>query len=96
MWMRSCAICKALMKKLRLSDSVPVSAGGNGRAIRIETLACKPVNSMRESLGEKAGLTVAKVIEFYIPTNFRKSVKWGSPEQRGKIIEFAPQVKKSA
>jgi hypothetical protein len=51
---------------------------------------------MRESLGEKAGLTVAKVIEFYIPTNFQKSVKWGPPEQRGKIIEFAPQVKKSA
>ncbi len=56
----------------------------------------QPVNSMRESLGEKAGLTVAKVIEFYIPTNFQKSVKWGPPEQRGKIIEFAPQVKKSA
>jgi len=37
MWMKSWAICKALMKKLRLSDSVPVSAGGNGRVIRIET-----------------------------------------------------------
>ena len=39
MWVRSCPTCKAIMKKLRLSDSVPVSAGGNGRAIRIETPA---------------------------------------------------------
>jgi len=51
---------------------------------------------MRESLGEKSGLTVAKVIEFYIPNSFRKSMKWVSPEQRGRIIEFVPQVKKSA
>jgi len=39
---------------------------------------------------------VAKVIEFYIPGNFRKSVKWVPPEQRGKIIQFPSQVKKSA
>jgi hypothetical protein len=36
---------------------------------------------------------VAKVIEFYIPSNFRKSLKWFPPEQRGKIIEFASPVK---
>jgi hypothetical protein len=41
-------------------------------------------------------MTVARVIEFYIPNKFRKSVKWVPPEQRGKIIEFAPQIKKSA
>jgi len=41
-------------------------------------------------------MTVAKVIEFYIPNNFRKSVKWVSPQRRGKIIEFASQIKKSA
>jgi len=39
---------------------------------------------------------VEKVIEFYIPTNFQKNVKWVSPEHRGKIIEFASQIKKSA
>ena len=46
---------------------------------------------------------MAKVIEFYTPNNFfytpnnfRKSPKWVSAEQRGKIIEFAPPVKKSA
>jgi hypothetical protein len=41
-------------------------------------------------------VTVAKVIEFYIPNNFRKSAKWAPPEQRGKMIEFASQIKKSA
>jgi len=39
---------------------------------------------------------VAKVIEFYIPNSFRKNVKWVSPEQRGKIIEFPAEIKKSA
>jgi hypothetical protein len=53
--------------------------------------ACGSIKFRRE-----AGMTVAKVIEFYIPNNFRKRVKWISPEQRGKIIEFASQMKKSA
>jgi hypothetical protein len=47
-------------------------------------------------LEETAGMTVAKVIEFYVPDHFRKNVKWVSPEERGKIIEFASQIKKSA
>jgi hypothetical protein len=38
---------------------------------------------------------MAKVIEFYIPKSFRKPLKW-PPEQRGKIIEFCAQIKKSA
>jgi hypothetical protein len=39
---------------------------------------------------------VAKVIEFYIPKHCRKKLKWISPELRGKIVQFAPPVKKSA
>jgi hypothetical protein len=31
---------------------------------------------------------VAKVIEFYAPNNFRRRVKWVSPEQRGRVLEF--------
>jgi hypothetical protein len=42
------------------------------------------------------GLTVAKVIEFYIPTKFSKRVQWIPPLQRGKVIEFSLQPKKSA
>jgi hypothetical protein len=33
-------------------------------------------------------MTVAKVIEFYVPDNFRRAVKWVSPERRGKLIQF--------
>ena len=36
----------------------------------------------------KREMAVAKVIEFYVPDNFRRTVKWVSPERRGKIIQF--------
>jgi len=39
---------------------------------------------------------VAKVIEFYIPNNFRWKGKWIPPQDRGKIIEFSLQTRKSA
>ena len=38
---------------------------------------------------------MAKVIEFYIPQNFRRPKKWVS-EQRGQILELRPQTTKSA
>jgi hypothetical protein len=41
-------------------------------------------------------MTVAKVIEFYIPKKFRRAVKWVSLNDAGKIIEFAPLIKTSA
>ena len=41
-------------------------------------------------------VVVAKVIEFYIPNNFRKTLKWVPEVQRGKILEFCPPTKKSA
>lgn len=40
--------------------------------------------------------TVAKVIEFYIPTTFSKRVKWLPPQQRGRVTEFRPPTQKSA
>ena len=45
---------------------------------------------------KRVGMIMAKVIEFYIPNTFRKSVIWIPPEQRGEVIEFCLQVKKSA
>jgi hypothetical protein len=39
---------------------------------------------------------VAKVIEFYIPTNFSRRVKWFPLQERGKVIEFCPPTKKTA
>jgi len=42
------------------------------------------------------GRQVAKIIEFYIPSNFRWKRKWIPPQNRGKIIEFSLQTRKSA
>ena len=39
---------------------------------------------------------MAQVIEFYIPSRFRKKVKWVPTTERGKVIEFPAAIKKSA
>jgi hypothetical protein len=39
---------------------------------------------------------MAKVIEFYIPKNFRKPLSPAAQPQLGKIIEFCAQTKRSA
>jgi hypothetical protein len=41
-------------------------------------------------------MVMAKVIEFWVPKNFRKPLKWRRPQQGGKVIEFCSQTKKSA
>jgi len=40
-------------------------------------------------------MVMAKVIEFYVPTNFRRPLK-GAALGRGKVIEFFTQTRKSA
>jgi hypothetical protein len=39
---------------------------------------------------------MARVIEFYIPTSFRRKVTPVPQSQPGKVIEFCAPVKKSA
>jgi len=39
---------------------------------------------------------MAKVIAFYVPDRYRKKVRWVPPAQRGRVIEFPVEVKKSA
>jgi len=39
---------------------------------------------------------MAKVIEFYVPNNFRPQVKWAPQSQPGKVIEFRLGTEKSA
>jgi hypothetical protein len=39
---------------------------------------------------------MARVIEFYVPTRFRKKVSWVPLTERGKVIEFPAEIKKSA
>jgi hypothetical protein len=53
----------------------------------------KMVRVVRIGIKEVA---VAKVTEFYVPQHFRKQMKWVSPIERGKIIEFCLPTRKSA
>jgi hypothetical protein len=46
--------------------------------------------------GDHKEIVMAKVIEFWVPKNFRKPLKWEPPQQGGKVIEFCSQAKKSA
>jgi hypothetical protein len=39
---------------------------------------------------------MAKVIEFYVPKNFRRPLESAPRLQCGKVIEFCSQTKKSA
>jgi len=39
---------------------------------------------------------MAPVIEFYIPSGFRKRVKWIPSVQRGRVLEFPAETRKSA
>ena len=41
-------------------------------------------------------VAMARVIEFCIPQNFRRTTKWVPDVQRGKILELRPQTNKSA
>jgi hypothetical protein len=65
----------------------------------IERIATRAIGMIRliavAHMGSKE-LAMAKVIEFYIPNSFRKPMKWIPTIQRGKVIEFCPQTRKSA
>jgi hypothetical protein len=39
---------------------------------------------------------MAKVIEFYVPENFRKNSKWVPPDNRGKLLQFPQEQRKTA
>jgi hypothetical protein len=72
---------QALLHKLWLRDSVRYQWGRIGRAIG--------VRKIKE-------VVMAKVIEFYIPTRFRRPLKAAPQVQFGKLVEFCLQTKKSA
>jgi hypothetical protein len=39
---------------------------------------------------------MAPVIEFYIPSRFHERVKWMPQDQRGKLLVFSAEIRKSA
>jgi len=67
-----------------------------GTILRILTRALGILRPIAAPTTEIKEVAMAKVIEFYIPKNFRRSFKWVPELQRGKILEFCPQTKKSA
>jgi hypothetical protein len=81
MWMRFGATHKALLHKLRLRDSLRCRCGWIAWVIGVR---------------EIKEVVMAKVIEFYIPTRFRRPLKTAPPAQFGKIVEFCLRAKKSA
>jgi hypothetical protein len=92
MWMKLCAVCKALLHKLRLCDSVRCHCGRIWWGYRSH----KPTEGPHRDHKIKE-IVMAKVIEFYVPKSFRKPLmKWAPQLQCGKVIEFCSQTKKSA
>jgi hypothetical protein len=54
-------------------------------------LECSPI-----ARSYKGGF-MAKIIEFYVPSSFRKKgTKWMKPEQQAKVIPFGLPQRKSA
>jgi len=68
-------------------------------ALRFCSLSVRLGMAGARSVTDEAGLkeeSVAKIIEFYVPTNFRTKDKWVPAQNRGRVIEFRPQTTKSA
>jgi hypothetical protein len=57
-------------------------------------LSGKPKN-MALSVSEMR-VVMAKIVEFYIPERFQKTVRWVPELQRGKVIEFPLSMTRSA
>ena len=81
MWMRLFAVFEALLHKLLLRDSLRCRCGWIAWVIGVR---------------EIKEVVVAKVIEFYIPTRFRRPLKTAAQAQLGKIVEFCLPTRKSA
>jgi len=65
----------------------------------IVRIAARAMGILRLTRIQRIGIegdVMARVIEFYIPKNFRRPMKWVPVIDRGKIIEFCPQTRKSA
>jgi len=81
MRLRVCAVCKALLPKLQARISLRCRVGWIRRAIGIQ---------------EIKDVIMAKVIEFYIPVGFQKSLKAAPRIKSGKLVEFCLPTKKLA
>jgi hypothetical protein len=63
-----------------------------GGLLEVESYCDPSPQKIRTHIKE---IVMAKVIEFYVPTNFRTPLK-GAPRRCAKVIEFCTQTNKSA
>ena len=52
--------------------------------------------SSLDAWGWIGGWAMGKVIEFYIPSKYKRQNKWVPQEKRGKLLVFPEEIKKSA
>jgi hypothetical protein len=79
----------------------PWSSFAQTQVVRVEyAVVCMNIfgllQSVRKRFASMKERGMAKVIEFYVPTIFRKPLKGTSPQQHAKVIEFCRQARKSA
>jgi hypothetical protein len=70
----------------------------DGFGTRIALSKCVSYRHERRSQeAAKRRWVMAKVIEFYVPQNFKATARWVPADQRGKVVEFpSTPVRKSA
>ena len=61
------------------------------------TVATTIARRQSDQNGRQQGVThMAKVIEFYVPSNHKKKTRWVPESLRGKVIDFPTELKKPA
>lgn len=84
----------AILRCLQVSDEEVSSVRFRALPVRLG-VGRRPRSQLRGMGGEQAegmGTTVAKLIEFYVPENFRPRVLKVLPDGGGKVIEFPPRT----
>jgi hypothetical protein len=86
--------------KSRLHAAGTSNHGCSECGIRPDTDRQKRANDLAQSRAPRFNrlqeIVMAKVIEFYVPKNFRKPLRTVAQPQLGKIVEFCPPTKRSA
>jgi hypothetical protein len=85
----------AVMRGVQGTSEKPLVERFSALSVRMGVVGTLATSAGRETV-ELKDRAVAKVIEFYIPTNIPKRVKWIPPQQRGKVIEFSLPPKRTA
>jgi hypothetical protein len=61
------------------------------------TVAITRTPRQSDKNGRQQGVTnMAKVIEYYVPSNHKKKTRWVPESLRGKVIDFPIELKKPA